>query len=246
MGPSAGEQARCGGFRRSPERGPSCSVRSLEGAVVVVVGASGGMGTAIAAELRTRGAVVLGAGRSGPDIVLDIRDSRAGDALVRGALGLQGRLDGVVVAAGVVAFGQLSDTDEVTIEELFLTNAVGPMWLIRSVLPTLAASRGFLAALTGVVAELPVAKMVPYSASKAALSHALAGVRREVRRDGVAVIDVRPPHTETGLATRPLEGSAPALPRGLDPAAVARRVVEAIEAGEDEVPAAAFGAARSA
>jgi cyclic-di-GMP-binding biofilm dispersal mediator protein len=54
------------------------------------------------------------------------------------------------------------------------------------------------------------------------------------------VIDVRPPHTETGLAGRPLHGTAPRLPEGLDPAAVARRIVEAIEAAEREVPSAAF------
>jgi cyclic-di-GMP-binding biofilm dispersal mediator protein len=52
---------------------------------------------------------------------------------------------------------------------------------------------------------------------------------------------VRPPHTETGLATRPLAGTAPRLPEGLDPEVVAARVVAAIEAGEREVPAANFG-----
>ena len=61
---------------------------------MVVVGASGGLGAPIVDELRARGAIVLGAGRSGPDIAVDLRDSRAGEALVRGALGMQGRLDG--------------------------------------------------------------------------------------------------------------------------------------------------------
>ena len=51
----------------------------MRGAVVVVVGASGGLGSAIAAELSARGALVIGAGRSGPDLHLDIRDSHAGD-----------------------------------------------------------------------------------------------------------------------------------------------------------------------
>jgi cyclic-di-GMP-binding biofilm dispersal mediator protein len=52
--------------------------------------------------------------------------------------------------------------------------------------------------------------------------------------------DVRPPHTETGLASRPLAGEAPRLPDGKDPAAVARRVVDAIEAGEHDLGAEAF------
>ena len=56
----------------------------------------------------------------------------------------------------------------------------------------------------------------------------------------VTVIDVRPPPTETGLADRPLAGTAPRLPRGLEPAAVARRIVQAIEDGESDVGSAAF------
>lgn len=210
---------------------------------MVVVGASGGLGAPIAAELRARGAIVLGAGRSGPHIALDLRDSRAGDALVRGALGMQGRLDGVVNAAGVVAFGDLVATGEVTVEELFLVNALGPLWLARAVLPTLMESKGFFGAITGVVAEQAFPGMVPYCASKAALSHGLAGLRREVRRHGVHVADFRPPHTETGLATRPIEGTAPAFKQGLSPASVARRIVEAIVADEAEVGSSAFDGA---
>ena len=38
-----------------------------------------------------------------------------------------------MVAAGIVAFGDLLDTDDVVIEELFLTNAMGPMWLAKRV-----------------------------------------------------------------------------------------------------------------
>ena len=47
----------------------------------------------------------------------------------------------------------------------------------------------------------------------------------------IDVIDVRPPHTETGLADRPIAGDTPPLPEGLDPAFVADRIVQAIELG---------------
>ena len=208
---------------------------------MVVVGASGGLGSAIAAELAGRGAVVIGAGRSGPDLVLDIRDSHAGDAVVRVALGTHGRLDGVVVASGAVAFGELCDADPAVVEELFLVNALGPLWLARRVLGPLAESKGFYAAISGVVAEQACPGLVAYGASKAALSNGLAGLQREVRRRGVQVLDARPPHTETGLATRPLSGVAPSMPLGLEPAAVALRIVEAIVNGETVVPSAAFG-----
>lgn len=218
-------------------------MRELSDAVVVVVGATGGLGAAICDELLARGAIVLGASRRGPDIHIDLRDSRAGDAVVRQALGTQGRLDGVVNAAGIVAFGDVVDTDDVVVEELFLTNAMGPLWLARRLLPTLAESRGFFANVTGVVAEESLPGLVPYSASKAALSHALPGLRREARRMNVHIADLRPPHTDTGLAGRALAGVAPAFGRGLDPDDVARRIVDAIEADEAEVAAADFRAA---
>jgi short-subunit dehydrogenase len=215
-------------------------MRVMSEAVVVVVGATGGLGAAICDELLERGAIVLGASRHGPDIVMDLRDSRAGDAVVRGALGTQGRLDGVVNAAGVVAFGDLVDTDDVTIEELFLTNSMGPLWLARRLIPTLAQSKGFFANITGAVAEESLPGLVPYSASKAALSHALPGLRREARRLGVHIADLRPPLTETGLASRSIGGVAPRAATGLDPDKVAARIVDALESDEAEVAAADF------
>lgn len=216
-------------------------VRDLTGAVVVVVGATGGLGASICDELLDRGAIVLGASRHGPDIHMDLRDSRAGDAVVRGALGTQGRLDGVVNAAGIVAFGDLVDTDDVTIEELFLTNAMGPLWLARRLLPTLADSKGFFANVTGVVAEQSLPGMVSYSASKAALSHALSGLRREARRMGVHIADLRPPLVDTGLASRAIAGTAaPAAGPGLDADVVARQIVDAIQSDQAELAAADF------
>ena len=95
--------------------------------------------------------------------------------------------------------------------------------------------------LSAVVAERPMPRMAAYSASKAALSAVATALRTELRRSRVDVYDVRPPHTETGLADRPLSGEAPGLPAGLDPADVARRIVDALAAGEHDLGADAFG-----
>lgn len=217
--------------------------RDLDGAVVAVVGATGGLGRAITTALAARGAIVVRCSRSsGPDtdVVVDLRDSTAGTTLVEQARTLHGHLDGVIVAAGIVAFGDLVDTDDVVIEELFLTNAMGPMWLAKHVVPALTESSGFFVNLSGVVAETPMPGMAAYSASKAAAAAATEAIRREFRRVGVTVIDVRPPHTETGLATRPLAGTAPTMPTGLDPATVAERIVAAIEREERVVASTDF------
>lgn len=217
------------------------TARVLDGAVVAVVGANGGLGSAIAAALESRGAQVIGTSRTSPDVAIDLRDPTSGDLLVAAALERHGRLDGVVNAAGIAAFGNLADTDDVVIEELFLTNVLGPLWLAKRVTPALADSRGFLVNISGVVAEAPLAGMATYAASKAALAAAAVALRRELRRIGVAVIDVRPPHTETGLATRPLAGTAPRMAVGLSPAVVGARIVTAIEDNETDVPSTAFG-----
>ena len=228
------------------------ATRSLDGASVIVTGASGGIGRQIARQLADSGARLTLAARDlgnlgslGIDATLisaDLRDAQAGAAIVGAALAAYNRLDGLVNAAGVVAFGSLADTDDAVIEDLFLTNVLGPLWLMRAALPALTESHGFVANISAVVAEQPLAGMAAYAASKAALTAADRALARELRASGISVTDARPPHTETGLADRPIAGSAPRLREGLAPDAVARRIVAGIIAGEREIAAADFGA----
>lgn len=229
---------------------PSTAGRTLQGARIAVVGATGALGSLVAAELSGRGARLLAVGRDADRldavpaearVVADLGDARAGEHVVRAASEHLGGLDGLVDAAGVVAFGPLADTPDEVVEELFLANVVGPLLLLRRVLPLLEESQGFVAHLSAVVAEQPLPRMAAYSASKAALSAAAVALRTELRRSHVDVLDVRPPHTETGLAGRPLSGEAPRLPAGKDPAAVARRIVDAIASGEQDLGPGAFG-----
>lgn len=226
---------------------------TLDGSVVAVVGASGVLGALIARALDERGARVMLMGRDeqrlrdvgiadAPVVVADLTDATAGETLVDAAREAYGRLDGVVNAAGVVAFGSLTDTEDAVIEELFMTNVIGPLWLLRRVAPMLADSSGFVVNVSAVVAGQPMPGMAAYSASKAALSAADRALVRELRRSKSSVIDVRPPHTETGLVTRSLSGQPPKLPEGLKPQVVADRVVRAIEEGQPEVGADEFDA----
>ena len=225
--------------------------RSLDGASVVVVGASGGLGRQIARQLADCGARLTLAARDrkaleslgfdAPVVAADIRDAESGASIVEAALSARGRIDGLVNAAGVVAFGSLADTGDEVIEDLFLTNVLGPLWLMRAAIPALTESRGFIANISAVVAEQPLPGMAAYAASKAALTAADRALTRELRAAGITVTDARPPHTETGLADRPIAGTAPRLREGLQPEVVAARIIAAIRAGEREIPAEAFG-----
>ena len=82
--------------------------------------------------------------------------------------------------------------------------------------------------------------MAAYGASKAAVRSFDQALAREARRRDVRVLDVRPPHTETGLAEHPLAGTSPRMPAGLAPGHVAKVICDALEAGSSDLPSAAF------
>lgn len=223
----------------------------LGGKSILVAGASGGLGAPISRALAAAGAVLTLTGRDEsrlqgvglPDatlLIADLLDPEAGQLLVDGVLAAHGRLDGVVIAAGVVAFGPVLDVDDDTVDELLLLNFLAPLRLTRAALRQLPKG-GFVVSVSAIVAEMPTAGMAAYSASKAALSAFNLSARTESRRRGIRVLDARPPHTETGLANRPIAGVAPKLAPGLSPEAVADRIVRAIVDDEQELPSAAFG-----
>lgn len=222
----------------------------LADASALVVGATGGLGSRIAAGLAERGAALTLVSRRqetldaldvpGGRLALDLRLPSNVARAVRAAVDAHGRLDVVVNAAGVVAFGAVADLTSDTVEELFLLNTFMPMLLAQAAVEHVR-DGGVIANVSGVVAERPMAGMAAFSASKAALTAFDVGFTREARRRGIRVLDIRPPHTETGLAEHPIAGSAPSLPEGLAPADVARRIVDAIADGGTELASDAFG-----
>jgi len=221
--------------------------RELGGKHVVVVGATGVLGARIAAHLAAAGARVSAIVRDhtrldGASVfqyaLADVTDSGALQ-LAFVSVAIAAPIDGVVNATGVVAFGGIGELDDTTLAKLFAVNATAPIVMLRES-ATLLADGGFFLNISGVVATQPVAGMAAYSASKAAAWAAMSAVARELRRRQIDVIDARPPHTETGLATRAIAGVAPKMPVGLTPDAVAARIVAAIIAGERDLPVEAF------
>ena len=219
------------------------------GRSVLIAGATGGLGSALAAALAGRGATLtLVARRSDPlaalpvdghRAALDLRDPGNCDAAVEAAVGHAGRLDVVVNAVGVVAFGPVTDLSVDAMEELFLTNTFVPIGLAKAALPHLEAG-GAIVNISGVIAEQNLPGMAAYGASKAAVRSFDEALAREARRSKVRVIDARPPHTETGLATRPVAGTAPKMPEGLSPDHVARVIVDALAGDATDLPSDAF------
>ena len=160
-------------------------------------------------------------------------------AAVAAAHAVTGQLDVVINAVGVVAFGPVTDLSVDAMEELFLTNTILPIMLAKAALGVMGEG-GSLVNISGVIAEQNLPGMAAYGASKAALRSFDDALGREARRAKIRVLDARPPHTETGLATRPISGAAPRMSVGLAPAFVAVVICDAIEQGTTDLPSTAF------
>ncbi len=222
---------------------------------ILVAGATGGLGAPLSRHLAAAGARLTLTGRDADRLAAlgldalcvpaDLRRAGTAEKVVQRSVEHHGRLDGVVFAAGAVAFGAATETPDQVLVDLFTLNTLAPIRLLRAALPHLQASATaggspFVVHISAVVAETPMPGMAAYSASKAGLAAFDVAAARELRRSRIRLIDARPPHTETGLADRPLSGTAPRLPTGLDPDAVAARIITAVVEGETDLPSTAF------
>lgn len=118
-------------------------------------------------------------------------------------------------------------------EELFAVNVLGPMALVRAASAAMG-DQGAVAVVSAILADLPTAGMAEYSAAKSALATWLGVLRREERRR-LTVLDVRPPHLDTGLDGRALAGEPPKLPAPFPSADVVEALVQGLAEGSREV-----------
>lgn len=211
--------------------------------IVVIAGGTGGIGSALRNELTAKGCIVTTISRSHNSdpahIAADLRSPEAADAVLTEVIAQHGSVDIVINAMGVVAFGQIQSMPLDTIEELFLSNTFAHIFLMQSAMEKMGRD-SILVGISGIIAEQNLPGMSIYGASKAAVRSFNEALGREARRVGIRVIDARPPHTETGLASRAIAGTPPNFSTGLDPIFVARRIVEAISNGESDLPSSAF------
>ena len=175
--------------------------------VVLVTGASSGLGQAIATHLAARGHRVFGSSReprgdAGPVRMLSLdvtRDESAAQA-VANVLALTGRLDVLVNNAGVGLCGAIEDTAMDEARWQMETNFFGPARMIRAVLPQMR-SQGSgriitVSSLAG-VAALPFQPY--YSASKHALEGLNEALRLELAGSGIDATTIMPGDFRTGF-----------------------------------------------
>lgn len=203
--------------------------------IFLVTGATGGLGRGIANEIEARGGYVLRT--SGGEC--DIAETEDRNVVTQMVVD-HGGVDGVIFASGIVGFGAHGTLAPGSVQRLVDVNVTGPLELTNQLVPHVH-DGGCIVFITGAVVDFTTVGMAAYTAAKAGLSAACPVLRRELRSRKINVIDARPPHTETGLATRAIYGDAPKMKQGLEPEVVAKRIVVAIENDESELAPVVFG-----
>lgn len=217
----------------------------INGSVVAITGASSGIGAAAARALAAEGAkVVIGARRaerlkelaaelngSATVVEMDVRKSEDSQKLVEAALDAHGRLDTVVVNAGIGVYGGIMDMSDQQIEEMIETNVSGTVWPIRAAVPLLLKGDGGDIVIVASVAGLRGAgDEAVYAATKFAQVGLAGALDRELREKGIRVTAICP----GGVATEFAMGTGrtpdmPGLEEMLRPEDVAAAIVSVLK-----------------
>ena len=172
----------------------------LSGRTVVVFGGSHGIGQHLAELARGYGADVFPVSRSSTGTHVERPDDVA--AALRTAFDATGRIDYVVVTAGVLRMGALAEMDEATIEHILGVNLLAPVTIARLALPYLRQTRGQLLLYTSSSYTRGRAGYSLYSSAKAATVNLTQALADEWAADGVRINCINPERTQTPMRTK--------------------------------------------
>jgi NAD(P)-dependent dehydrogenase (short-subunit alcohol dehydrogenase family) len=183
----------------------------LEGRHALVTGGGTGIGAAVTRQLRAAGTEVAILGRRGEVLAevaasagafavpCDVSDAGQVEAAVASVTGRFGRLDGLVLNAGVMVPGGVASLSPSDWDTLVSVNLTGAFLVARGALPHLLAARGSVVSVASVAALRAPAEMGGYAATKAglvmltqslAVDHAHQGLRANVVCPGWTVTEM--------------------------------------------------------
>jgi NAD(P)-dependent dehydrogenase (short-subunit alcohol dehydrogenase family) len=195
-------------------------MESLDGRVALVTGASRGIGAATARALSDAGARVALASRSGdnPGIdgafarACDVRSAASLEAMVAATVEHFGRLDILVINAGVGAYGPFLDLPAEDLEEMIEVNVKGALYAARAALPELLKSDAAdIVTIASEAGRRGLPYEVAYCASKFAQVGMTAALDHELREQGVRCTSVCPGGVATDFAMG--HGRTPDMPQ---------------------------------
>lgn len=204
--------------RPSPSPPPPGASPAPPRQVVLVTGASRGIGRAIALRLADEGAAVAVGFHRRADLAAevvgeierrggaalavagDVSEPAAAEALVQATVARFGRLDGLVLNAGVASYRLLIDTPVDEWDRVVAVHLRGSYLCSRAALPhMLRQGGGRIVAIASVWGQIGAAGEVAYSAAKAGMIGFVRALAREVGRGGVTVNAVSPGAVDTDM-----------------------------------------------
>lgn len=197
-------------------------IRPFADRVVVVTGASDGIGAELARQLAEQGAwLALGArraheldlvaqdciARGGRAIVVttDVTDPEQCKNLVTHALESYGKIDVLVNNAGIGAHFTFADVSDLSVfDRLMRVNYLGGVYCTHAALPALRKSKGHIVAISSLAGKTGVPYRTAYSASKHAMQGFFDSLRLELDGTGIAVTVVSPGFVRTDIRAHAL------------------------------------------
>jgi short-subunit dehydrogenase len=175
--------------------------------VVLITGASSGIGLECAEYLASRGHHVYGTSRRPYPandrfkmMQLELNNEAQIVQTVDEIVNAESRLDVLVNNAGYGIAGAIEDTSSEEVRALFDSNVIGPMRLCSAVLPHMRKQgSGLIVNVSSIAGLVPVPFQAVYSASKAALESLSEALRMEVRPFGIRVALLEPGDFCTGF-----------------------------------------------
>lgn len=180
--------------------------------VVLITGASSGLGLTTALHLHEKGYTVYGTSRN-PKIYdkqypfnflsLENADSISIQNCVKTVLDQSGRLDILINNAGVGIIGPMEEIELSAVRQHFEVNCFGPLQLMQAVLPHMRLQgEGLIINITSIAADIGLPFRGTYSAAKGALERMSEALRMETKAHGIRICNVAPGDFISNIAER--------------------------------------------
>ena len=178
--------------------------------VVLITGASSGIGKSIGEFLHDKEFIVYGTSRNPeriansvfPLLALDVRDTKSIQNTIQKIITLSGRLDVVINNAGVGITGPIEEIPSKEIKNNFETNFFGPIEVMKAALPQMRKQKsGLIINITSIAGYMGLPYRGIYSATKGALELISEALSMEVKPFGINITNVAPGDFATNIAS---------------------------------------------
>ncbi|MGD9977996.1 MAG: SDR family oxidoreductase [Bacteroidales bacterium] len=193
----------------------------LSNKVVVITGASSGIGKACAVEFAKKGAIIVLAARSDSELKkieneiklqngnafsvrTDVKKEDDCKKLIEKTVEKYGKIDVLINNAGISMRANFNDLDLKVVKELMDTNFYGTIYCTKFALPYLLRQKGIVIGISSISGLTPLPGRTGYSASKHALDGFFNTLRIENMKEGLGVLVVHPGFTSSNIRKKAL------------------------------------------